>query len=131
MLSVNKESIWFLPVFYPLYLYIIIDICFDSNFSTFLRLIDLSMVQNLVLAILTILIPLAIAILSDLYSKKNDANEEFLKLDLNIVLDKVFNVKLFLSCVFLIFISLFLWQNLLSSENLSDSLVFLLFLSNH
>ena len=67
-------------------------------------------IQNTGLALLGILIPLAIAILTEIYRKKGSSEEEFSELDLLVMLDNVFKVKYLLAYVLLIFVPLFFWD---------------------
>jgi len=67
-------------------------------------------IQNTGLALLGILIPLAIAILTEIYRKKGGSEEEFSELDLLVMLDNVFKVKYLLAYVLLIFVPLFFWD---------------------
>ncbi len=69
-----------------------------------------NIVQGIGIALLTILIPLAIAILSDIYQKRKDQKIEFANLDLHVILDHVFKIKLLLLYVILIFSPMFLWE---------------------
>jgi len=56
------------------------------------------------MALLTVLVPLAISILT------NPKKEKFEKLDFQIILKEIFNIKYLLISLFLIFISLSLWE---------------------
>ena len=69
-----------------------------------------NIIQGIGLALLTILIPLAIAVLADIYQKRREENKEFTYLDLHVILDNVFNIKLLILSVFLIFIPMFFWE---------------------
>ena len=59
------------------------------------------------MALLTILIPLAIAILADVYQK---SKKEYAYLDLHVVLDDVFQIKIIILSVFLIFLPMLFWE---------------------
>ncbi|PIU25201.1 MAG: hypothetical protein COZ07_03635 [Candidatus Infernicultor aquiphilus] len=69
-----------------------------------------NIIQGIGLALLTILIPLAIAVLADIYQKRKDKEKEFVYLDLHVILDNVFNIKLLILSVFLIFLPMFFWE---------------------
>jgi len=69
-----------------------------------------NIIQGIGLALLTILIPLAIAILADIYQKRREENKEFIYLDLHVILDNVFNIKLLILSVFLIFLPILFWD---------------------
>ncbi|GAH76528.1 unnamed protein product, partial [marine sediment metagenome] len=65
-----------------------------------------------------ILIPLAIAVLADIYQKRKEKEKEFVYLDLHVILDNVFNIKLLILSVFLIFLPMFFWDILIDSYKL-------------
>ncbi len=67
------------------------------------------------MALLTILIPLAIAILADYYQKRGDQKIEFADLDLHVILDEVFKFKLLLIYTALIFLPTMFWETFSSS----------------
>ncbi|MCK4376605.1 MAG: hypothetical protein KAV97_00080 [Actinomycetia bacterium] len=69
-----------------------------------------NIIQGIGLALLTILIPLAIAILTDVYQKRRDGKIEFANLDLHVILDNVFKIKLLILSVFLIFLPMLFWE---------------------
>ena len=69
-----------------------------------------NIIQGIGLALLTILIPLAIAVLADIYQKRREENKEFTYLDLHVILDNVFNIKLLILSIFLIFLPMFFWE---------------------
>ena len=75
---------------------------------------ELNSLPNIFLAIsitlLTILIPLAIAILTDVYQKRRDQKAEFTNLDLHVILDHIFKIKRLLISVALIFLPTLLWE---------------------
>jgi len=77
-----------------------------------------NIIQGIGLALLTILIPLAIAVLADIYQKRKDKEKEFVYLDLHVILDNVFNIKLLILSVFLIFLPMFFWDILIGSYRL-------------
>jgi len=60
-----------------------------------------NIIQGMGLALLTILIPLAIAVLADVYQKRKEDEKEYTYLDLHVILDNVFNIKLLIFSVFL------------------------------
>lgn len=68
-----------------------------------------SLMQGVGLALLTILIPFAIAVLTDVLQKKKDETIEYSKLDLHVVLDHVFEVKHLIFFIILIFLPSLLW----------------------
>lgn len=71
--------------------------------------------QNVNIALLTILIPLAIAVLSDYLRDKRGKNDkvDYLELDLQIILNNVFNIKRLLLVVIILFLPSFLWVDIL------------------
>jgi len=77
-----------------------------------------NIIQGIGLALLTILIPLAIAVLADIYQKRKDKEKEFVYLDLHVILDNVFNIKLLILSVFLVFLPMFFWDILIGSYRL-------------
>jgi len=77
-----------------------------------------NVIQGISLALLTILIPLAIAVLADIYQKRKDKEKEFVYLDLHVILDNVFNIRLLILSVFLIFIPMLFWDILIGSYRL-------------
>jgi len=81
-----------------------------KEFSTIVnRLIQPTVIRTLGTAFLTILIPLAIAILQSIYRKRG-THTEFADLDLHVVLDCVFKIKHLLFYVCLIFVPMLLWE---------------------
>lgn len=66
--------------------------------------------QNIGLALLAILVPLAIAILTEVYRKKGSLEEEFAELDLHVILDDVFRIKLLIIYSLLMFIPYVIWD---------------------
>jgi hypothetical protein len=70
-----------------------------------------SLFHNIGLALLSILIPLAIAILGDVYQKKKDKNEDFVGLDLQVILDDVFQIRRLVVFAILMFLPFILWEN--------------------
>jgi hypothetical protein len=69
-----------------------------------------SLFQNIGMALLSILIPLAIAILVDVYQKKRDKEEDFIVLDLNVILDCVFHMRRLIIFSLLIFLPFVFWE---------------------
>ena len=69
-----------------------------------------NIIQGIVIALLTILIPLAIAILADVYQRRREKKIEFIDLDLHVILDHVFKIKLIILYLFLIFLPIFFWE---------------------
>jgi hypothetical protein len=69
-----------------------------------------SLFYNIGLVLLSILIPLAIAILVDVYQKKRDKTEDFVELDLQVILDCVFQIKRLIAFSLLIFIPFVFWE---------------------
>ena len=80
-------------------------------------------ILTLGIAFLTVLIPLAIAILQSIYQKKG-AKTEFANLDLHVILDSVFNIKRLLFSICLIFIPLLPWKASLISPSKSFSSIY-------
>ncbi|HUS50507.1 MAG TPA: hypothetical protein VMZ91_10105 [Candidatus Paceibacterota bacterium] len=72
-----------------------------------------NVIQGMGLALLTILIPLAIAVLADIYQKRKNKEKEFVDLDLHVILDNVFNIRLLIFSVFLMFIPMLFWDILI------------------
>lgn len=77
-----------------------------------------NIIQGIGLALLTILIPLAIAVLADIYQKRKAEENDFVYLDLHVILDNVFNIKLLILSVFLIFLPMFFWEIILGLDKL-------------
>lgn len=69
-----------------------------------------NLIQGTGLALLAILIPLAIAILTDVYQKRNEESIDFIELDLHVILDNVFKIKPLILYISLIFIPMFFWE---------------------
>jgi len=69
-----------------------------------------SIFQNIGLALLSILIPLAIAVLTDVYQKKGKQESDFSQLDLQVILDNVFRIKRLLVYSLLIFLPFAFWE---------------------
>jgi len=67
-------------------------------------------IQNLGLALLGVLIPLAVAILIEFYRKKREPEKEFSELDLHVILDNVFNLKRLILCTLIIFFPYLFWK---------------------
>ena len=68
------------------------------------------MMQRIGMALLAILIPLAIAILSNYYQKKEDKTKDFAILDLHVILDEIFRFKWLLGYFALIFLPTMFWH---------------------
>jgi len=66
--------------------------------------------QNIGLALLSILIPLAIVILTQVYEKKGSKTKDFSVLDLHVILDHVFQIKLLVTKTMMIFLPLIFWD---------------------
>jgi len=66
--------------------------------------------QNFGLALLAILVPLAIAIMTEIYRKKECPSEDFAELDLHIILDDVFRIKRLLIYILLMFLPYMVWD---------------------
>ena len=77
-----------------------------------------NVIQGIGLALLTILIPLAIAVLADIYQKRKNKDNEFVDLDLHVILDNVFNIRLLIFSVFLMFIPMLFWEILIGLDKL-------------
>jgi len=69
-----------------------------------------NVIQNLGIALLTILIPLAIAVLEDVNKKRRDQKNLLGGLDLYVILDEVFKIKRILFWISLLFVPLFFWS---------------------
>lgn len=83
-----------------------------------------NIIQNVTLALISILIPIAIVILTEAFQKRdgikvtskaeNEPKSEFpleyAKLDLHVILDCVFNVKSVIIAIIVIFTPLFFWK---------------------
>jgi hypothetical protein len=67
-------------------------------------------IQNIGLALLGILIPLAIAVLTEVYRKKGSPEEELSELDLQVILDNVFRIKRLLAYTLLVFLPYLVWD---------------------
>jgi len=83
---------------------------FSGLFQSFLQIFQSheipQLIQNLCLAVLTVLIPFAIAI----FSKILQAKEKFAKLDILVMIDEVFKLKRILIAIICIFLPLFFWS---------------------
>jgi hypothetical protein len=77
-----------------------------------------NIIQGIGLALLTILIPLAIAVLADIYQKRKEDKKEYAYLDLHVILDNVFNIKLLILSVFFIFLPVLFWEILIGLDKL-------------
>lgn len=55
--------------------------------------------QNVGLALVTLFIPFAIALIVDILQKKNASDPEFVDLDLHVVLDHLFEFKRLIVCL--------------------------------
>jgi hypothetical protein len=77
-----------------------------------------NVIQGICLALLTILIPLAISVLADIYQKRKNKENEFVDLDLHVILDNVFNIRLLIFSVFLMFIPMLFWEILIGLDKL-------------
>jgi len=77
-----------------------------------------TVIQNLGLALLTILIPLAIAVLEDTNRRRKDKRKLLGDLDLHVVLDYVFQIPRLLLWVAFIFLPFLLWDILVSLPTL-------------
>jgi hypothetical protein len=69
-----------------------------------------SLIPSLGLALLGILIPLAIVILTDFYQKKGKDDKSFSELDLHVILDTVFQIKRIVLYSLLIFLPYAFWD---------------------
>ncbi|GBC69019.1 hypothetical protein HRbin01_00710 [archaeon HR01] len=69
-----------------------------------------SHIQTVGLAVLGILIPLAIAILTELYRKITNPREDFSRLDLHVILNGFFKIKNIIAYTLLIFIPFVFWE---------------------
>ncbi len=66
--------------------------------------------QSIGLALLAILIPFAIAILTDILQKKRHKDKEFSDLDLHVALDNIIRIKYLLLYVVLVFVPPIFWR---------------------
>lgn len=97
---------------------VLINMIADLIISVFNNIINVlekltnvsNIIQGIVIALLTILIPLAIAILADVYQRRREKKIEFIDLDLHVILDHVFKIKLIILYLFLIFLPIFFWD---------------------
>lgn len=72
--------------------------------------LDFQSFQNLWLAFLTILIPLSIAVLSEYFEKQRN-NEDFVVLDMHVILDGILKFKTLLATTALVFMSGLFWAS--------------------
>ena len=87
-----------------------------------------TIIQNVGLALLTILIPLAIAVLEDTNQKRKDKKRLLGDLDFHVILDYVFQIPRLLLWVAFIFLPLLLWDIFISLPILRLLLIFLSFM---
>lgn len=88
-------------------------ICISNVAEEFYRLLGLliaikelpNIIRSLSLAFLTILIPLAIAIFSNIYHNQQNKNSRFATLDLHVIVDSVFRIKTVFWSILLIYLS--------------------------
>jgi hypothetical protein len=85
-----------------------------------------SLFHNIGLALLSILIPLAIAILGDVYQKKKDKKEDFVELDLQVILDCVFPIRRLIVFSLLIFFPFAFWEISCASLRILEMLLSLI-----
>jgi hypothetical protein len=82
--------------------------------SFFISLLNSNKIDQIItslgLGLLTLLIPLAMAILNDIYQKRRDEEYAFSMLDLQVILNRVFKIKKLVFIVSLIFIPMFFWE---------------------
>lgn len=83
-----------------------------------------TIIQNAGLALLTILVPLAIAVLEDTNRKQKDEKRLLADLDLHVILDHVFQIPKLLVCTTFIFLPLLLWDIFISLPILRLLLIF-------
>lgn len=76
-----------------------------------------SVFQNAGLALLTILIPLAITILADIFQKRDDHALGFVQLDLMVILEEVFQIKWLIGYALLVFVPFAFWGRLLPVDD--------------
>jgi len=99
----------------------------------FLKLEKLENVPNIIqgisIALLTILVPLAIAIILEIYQKRKSPEKEFAALDLLVLLDDIVKVKRLIVIVFCIFTPLFFWDILSGELRLLILLIFVVSIS--
>lgn len=95
------------------FLFLFISVYFRVGISKYFSTVSgnfAGRMQNVGIALLTLLIPLAIAIISDLYQKRKDPEENFVTLDMNIILNDIFRIKYLLIYIALIFIPMLFWD---------------------
>lgn len=68
------------------------------------------LIHNFGIALLTLLAPLAIALLIEYYKAKNSKEKPYSEIDLRVILDKVFRLKWLLLFLFIIFCLPFFWS---------------------
>jgi len=101
----NKLKILVIEFLFLLYSYIK---------AFFISLLNSSKIDQMItsfsLGLLTLLIPVAMAILNDVYQKRINENLVFSTLDLQVILNNVFKIKRLLYVITIIFISMFFWE---------------------
>lgn len=91
---------------------VIVAIFFTSYLLSCLNNSDLDkMVTSLGLGLLTLLIPLAMGILLDVYQKRREKENEFIDIDLQVILNRVFKIKWLVWIVLLIFVPMMFWRS--------------------
>jgi hypothetical protein len=69
------------------------------------------LITSLGLGLLTLLIPLAMGILLDIYQRRREKESDFTQLDLQVILNRVFKIKWLVCFVLLVFIPMLFWKS--------------------
>jgi hypothetical protein len=70
-----------------------------------------SLMQNIALALITVIIPFAIAILLEILQKRKDSSTDFAQLDLLVILEKIFSFKKIIIYLLFLFLPSLLWDS--------------------
>jgi hypothetical protein len=81
------------------------------------------LLQNLGLALLSVLIPLAIVILTEFYQKKGQEDRSFADVDLRVILDTVFQVKGIIVYSLIVFLPFIFWNNSYGFLRLTETIL--------
>ena len=71
-------------------------------------------ITSLGVALLTLLIPLAVGSLLDVYQKRREKELDYTQLDLQVILNRVFKIKRLVCSVFLLFVPMLFWETTIS-----------------
>jgi hypothetical protein len=100
---------------------VIIALLFTVYILSCLNNSDLDkLITSLGLAFLTLLIPLAMGILLDVYQRRREKESDFMQLDLQVILNRVFKIKWLVCFILLVFIPMLFWKSI-------DNIVFRFF----